>query len=186
MGIQNIPESISALSKFKEGYEEMNMVYCEANREIADKTIALFLSGIPRLLRPLALRIGYSFMDDRLREAMGYPRQPFWMQRLSHGLLKFHGLVVSWLPPRPLSWAVLLIPPGCPKFQGVKFDPEALYKLAFHAYKPAPYKQGYRIKELGPMRPGELGKAYEGSLICSWKECSNLSGLEEVPRKSAA
>lgn len=175
MGIRNMPSGISAFSQYRGDYEAKHMVYADCNKELAESTMRMFLSNVPPLLWPLARKLAYSVMDDRLLKAVGYPKQPTWLSALSHSLLKLHGMAVGWLlTPRPLSCAQIRIPAGCPKSQGFHFDPEAVYKLAFQFYKPSAYEKGYRIKELGVTKPGQLGNPFEGELLCPLRECSNL------------
>lgn len=174
MGMRQIPASIAALSEYRDDYEAKRMVYADSNKEIAETTVKLLLSDVPPLLWPLARRIVYSLMDDRLLKSLGYPKQRPWLIALSHSLLKLHGFAVSWLPPRPLSWAESRIPSGCPTSQGLGFDPDALYKLGFQRYKPSSYEKGYKIKDIGVLKLGRLGDPFGGDLFCPLRECSNL------------
>lgn len=174
MGMRHIPASIPAMIEYRDDYEAKRMVYADSNKEIAETTVKLLLSDVPALVWPLARRIVYSLMDDRLLKSMGFPKQHPWLTALSHSLLKMHGLAVSCLPPRPLSWAKSRIPCGCPTSQGLAFDPDALYKLDFQRYKPSSYDRGYKIKDIGALKPGHLGDPFGGYLFCPLQECSNL------------
>ncbi|MCO5600977.1 hypothetical protein L7F22_055094 [Adiantum nelumboides] len=173
MGIRNIPSSIEEIASYKESYESKHMVYCHTNKEIAELTMQLLLSEVPSFIRPIARRMAYAFMDDRVRKAVGYPKQPAWLSSLAHGVLILHGFAVRWMPPRPLNWAEIRIPSGCPASQGVEFDPDALYKLSLQRYEPHVYQHGYKIKEVGAMKAGEVGDACPGELLLPLSECDN-------------
>ncbi|MCO5603385.1 hypothetical protein L7F22_057535 [Adiantum nelumboides] len=173
MGIRNIPSSIEEIASYKESYESKHMVYCHTNKEIAELTMQLLLSEVPSFIRPIACRMAYAFMDDRVRKAVGYPKQPAWLSSLAHGVLILHGFAVRWMPPRPLNWAEIRTPSGCPASQGAEFDPDALYKLSLQRYEPHVYEHGYKLKEVGAMKAGEVGDACPGELLLPLSECDN-------------
>ncbi|KAI5071377.1 hypothetical protein GOP47_0013628 [Adiantum capillus-veneris] len=79
MGIRNIPSSIQDIASYKQSYESKYMVYNDTNKEIAELTLGLLLGGVLVVLRPVVCRLIFAFMDDRLRKAMGYPKQPAWL-----------------------------------------------------------------------------------------------------------
>ncbi|MCO5603391.1 hypothetical protein L7F22_057541 [Adiantum nelumboides] len=174
MGILDIPSTLKDLAVYKEDYERKHMVYSDTNKEIAEMTLKLLLSEMPSFLQPIARKLVYAFMDDRLRKAMGYPKQPAWLRAFVHGLVKMHGYVVSWVPPRPLHSAEIRIPSGCPASEGAVFDPDAMYRLSVQRYEPYTYKDGYILKEVGAMKPGCLGIAYPGELLAPLSQCNNL------------
>ncbi|KAH7299941.1 hypothetical protein KP509_24G037000 [Ceratopteris richardii] len=174
MGIHEIPSTIEELAAYKEAYEREHMIYSATNKEIAELTMNLLLSEVPTFLWPIARKMAYAFMDDRLRKAMGYPKQPEWLSSLSHTILRLHGYAVRWMPPRPLSRAVLRIPPGCPVQQGACFDPCEIRQLLYQAYKPHHYEDGYRVHAVGAMKPGCLGDPCPGDLLLPLSECENI------------
>ncbi|KAI5071886.1 hypothetical protein GOP47_0014137, partial [Adiantum capillus-veneris] len=183
MGIRDIPSSLKDFAVYKEDYESKHMVYSNTNKEIAEMTMKLLLSEMPAFFRPIARKLVYAFMDDRLRKAMGYPRQPEWLSAFVLGMVKMHGYVVSWMLPRPLNCAEIRIPSGCPASQGALFDPEALHKLLWQRYEPYTYKEGYKLKEVGAMKPGCLGIAYPGELLLPLSQCNNLPWPLPLVRK---
>lgn len=179
MGIQDIPSTITALSKYRDDYESKYMVYADSNHEIAELNMKLILGKLPAFLRPLGRRLVYSILDDKLLHSLGYPKQPPLLSTLAHSLLRLHGLAVSWMPPRPLACAQTRISYiGCPSHH----DPNSLLPLAFQRYKPVHYEKGYRIEELGSLKPGTLGKPFQGDLLCPLQNCSNLSLLDVLSK----
>ncbi|KAH9293100.1 hypothetical protein KI387_041695, partial [Taxus chinensis] len=112
MGIKDIPHSLEEMDAFSRKYETSNMVYSDSNRVIGDATLDLLLSQAPAFFRPLARRVVYALLDDRLLDAMGYPRQPYWLiWTVESIVVLLAGTFVRWfLPPRPLSWTTERIP----------------------------------------------------------------------------
>ncbi|KAH7300049.1 hypothetical protein KP509_24G042600 [Ceratopteris richardii] len=174
MGIEAIPSTIEELAEYKEAYEREKMLYSDTNNEIAERTMELFLNEVPSLLRPLSRTLAYAFMDDRLRKAVGYAKQPEWLSTFAHMIMRFHGYAITWMPPRPLSRAVPRVPPGCPAQQASPFDPCETRQLLYHVYKPYNYTDGYRVDEVGAMKPGKLGNPCAGKLFLPLSECHNL------------
>ncbi|KAH7300051.1 hypothetical protein KP509_24G042700 [Ceratopteris richardii] len=135
MGIEAIPSTIEELAEYKEAYERENMLYSDTNNEIAERTMELFLNEVPSLLRPLSRKLAYAFMDDRLCKAVGYAKQPEWLNL---------GLVLCWLsrPTSPLYNSSFQASPSFPNFfqwyssnlkMGDDF-PSMLEKLDRHKY----------------------------------------------------
>ena len=188
MGIREIPESISSAAEYMESFEARHMVYADSNPEISEPTIRLFLEDMPACLRPLGRRLVYAVMDDRLRVAMGYPKQPRWLSSgLKMGLKLFHGVFTQWfLPPRPVEKArVRIAPLGCPVAGGGnESGKQMLVRFARFRATPCVYaEKGYRIEELGPIHPGKLAPTHLGpkeegeeekELLCPMERCSNV------------
>ncbi|KAH7300048.1 hypothetical protein KP509_24G042500 [Ceratopteris richardii] len=174
MGIKNIPASFEGFALYKQEYEANHMLFAKTNTEVGDVIMKLFLTSVPQLFEPLTRRLMYAFMDDRSRKAFGYPQQPAWLTKFVHSLLKLHGFVVSFLPPRPLSKAELRIPAGCPVSQGPSFDPGAVRKLSFQQYAPYVYREGYKLNELGPSKVACLGDPCPGDLLFPLSMCDNV------------
>ena len=75
MGIKEIPETFEAMEKINIAYEQQYFGYSDGGRKVADATLNLMLGWyFPRftwaVFRPFVIAI----MDDRLREALSYPR----------------------------------------------------------------------------------------------------------------
>lgn len=76
MGISDIPGTLDGLVEWSETYERNYMRFQPCNKEVADHTTNLLLYSLPSSLHSFARKLVASLMDDRLREAMGYPRAP--------------------------------------------------------------------------------------------------------------
>ncbi|MCO5579807.1 hypothetical protein L7F22_033669 [Adiantum nelumboides] len=169
MGIHDIPPSIDAAVEYVDNYEAKHMVYADSNREIAELNIKVLLSKLPGCL--FARKLIYACMDDQLREALGYPKQPTWLSYLLHSLLKMQGVFISWMPPRPVARAQLRIPFfGCPALKSLDDACATTFPLAFQRYKPYAYEKGYKISELGGLKHGKLSDAFEGALLCPFRD----------------
>lgn len=158
------------LEEWQLKYEAEQMVYADTNRKIADLTVALLLEQYPRLLWPVMRLLIFAMLDDRLREAFGYPEQPQWLRRLAKASLKHvHGTCVAlFLPTRPVSWAVNRIFVDVNE-DGARFDVNRTRKLAFDIYG-STYPDGYKLSEVGPGKPGALGCVFPGELLCPISE----------------
>ena len=193
MGIREISESIAATAEYMESFEARHMVYADSNPKVSEPTMKLFLEDMPAWLRPLGRRLVYAVMDDRLRVAMGYPKQPRWLtSSLEIGLKLFHGVFTRWfLPPRPLEKARFRIAPlGCPVAgRGNESGTQMSVRFARFRATPCVYaEKGYRIEELGPIHPGKLARTQQQQqqqqqqqvgakevkeLLCPMEHCSN-------------
>ncbi|MCO5598937.1 hypothetical protein L7F22_053036 [Adiantum nelumboides] len=171
MGIRDIPPSFDAAVKYVDEYEAKHMVYADSNREITEPNLKVFLSKLPMCLQPIVRKLMYAFMDDRLREALGYPKQPTWLSYLLHSILKMQGVLIGWMPPRPVAKAQMRIPYfGCPVLKSLDEARATTFPLAFQRYKPYAYEKGYKIAELGGMKHGKLSDPFEGALLCPFRD----------------
>lgn len=165
MGIRDIPDTVDGVEMFSRQYEAEKMVYSDSNREVGNATLDLLLSIVPACLRPVGRRIVYCLFEERLLDAMGYPRQPYWLiWTVEVFLLLCVGSFVKWfLPPRPRSWSTerISVNESAEEEEG-----EKVHKLRYSEYKPESYPNGYRIDEVGSGKPGELGVAFGGDLRC--------------------
>lgn len=168
MGIRDIPETVDGVELFNRQYEAEKMVYSTCNKEIGDATLKLLLSIVPSCLRPALRRIIFCLFEERLLDAMDYPRQPYLLICIVEGILKLCvGSFVRWfLPPRPLSWSTerILVEDD---------DAKKVQKLRYSEYKPETYPNGYRIDEVGDAEPGQLDLAFGGDLCVFSSSRSN-------------
>ena len=100
MGIKDIPKTLEEYEQFNMAHEKKYFAYDEANRAIGQATVNLFLSWYPAFLRPLVYLVILSFMDEAMREGMGFKKAPAIIGFLSHKVLKLVGLTIRFLPPR--------------------------------------------------------------------------------------
>ncbi|MCO6003745.1 DUF2236 domain-containing protein [Actinoallomurus purpureus] len=132
MGLKEIPETYEAFADFLDRYERENYAYAEANRRVAEATIAIFEGWFPRFLRPLARRGVLALTDTPLRQALGLPRAPRILEIGAHRALKARALAVRLLPPRPST------------------RPKKPYTRS--------YPDGYALEEIGPSWVNDLGR----------------------------
>jgi hypothetical protein len=79
MDIIQVPESLGEFEKWNKEYEKIYFRFDIANRQIAEKTIAVVLGNyLPTWLFWLGKPFVISLMDDPLRESMGY-KKPLWI-----------------------------------------------------------------------------------------------------------
>ncbi|GLJ32199.1 hypothetical protein SUGI_0648150 [Cryptomeria japonica] len=146
------------------------MVYSKSNKVVGDNTVELLLSKVHAFLRPLAKRAVYALCEERLVDAMGYPRQPFWFVWIVENIAKFcFGTFVRWfLPPRPMNWSTVRIPleEDEEEEEGDGDEDENVYKLRYQLYKPWTYPNGYKISKMGAAPGGRMGKVAEGLVLC--------------------
>lgn len=100
MGIEDIPDSYEAYEQFNLAHEDKYFAYDDANRYIGQHTLNVFLNWYPAWLRPLVKEVALSFMDDRLREAFGFPKPHSVIRWTAHNALKFNGWLLQFFPPR--------------------------------------------------------------------------------------
>ncbi len=125
MGIKGIPETYEAFEAFNRDYERKHFRYADSNRRVAESTVRVFLGWFPPILHPIVRRAIYALLDDPLREAFGFPKQPAWFVTALKKLLRLRAHLVKLLPPRRTPYL-------------------------YTRLKNPTYPQGYRIDELGP------------------------------------
>jgi hypothetical protein len=126
MNIQAIPDDFAAFERSNVEYERAHFRYSEANHRVAVASRDMFLSWfLPPPLRRWGEPVMYALMDDRLLEAVGFPKPPAATRRLVESVLKARARIVRRLPERR--------------------QPRLRTKIGHRTYR-----QGYRIEELGP------------------------------------
>ncbi|NLE79510.1 MAG: DUF2236 domain-containing protein [Rhodococcus sp.] len=73
MGIKHIPESYQQFHAFKSEYERSKFHYTDDNNKVGTYTLNLFTSWYPSWTRPVAERVVYALMDERMATAFGFP-----------------------------------------------------------------------------------------------------------------
>jgi hypothetical protein len=141
MGIRDFPETLEAWERFREDHEAKFMVYVKSNELVAKGTVDLFINRFPAFARSSVKAVMLALLDDRLRVAMGYERQPQWLINAADTALRFHGWFVRWfMLPR-------LIPNRrTPEVE----DTNGRYIPLFFEFDKMSYKAGYEIGCLGP------------------------------------
>lgn len=128
MGIQDIPETLIEFEAFNIAHEAAHFVYDEANHAIGEATVHIFLSWYPAFVRPLGRQIIYSFLDDRLLQAFGFPKPSRVIRWGAKAALWAMGRVMRYLPPRRSPYLYTEVPTRT-------------------------YPEGFSVTELGPRDP---------------------------------
>jgi hypothetical protein len=124
MGIQNIPDSYEAFEQFHKDYEAQYFDYSDSNHAIAEHSIKVFCGWYPALFTPIIREGIYTFMDERLRQAFGYPKPHSILETVIHSVFKFGSWCIRFMPPRKQPFSLTNQPNRT-------------------------YKQGYEIEQLG-------------------------------------
>ncbi|MEL7086140.1 MAG: oxygenase MpaB family protein [Cyanobacteria bacterium J06597_1] len=125
MGIEEIPTSSEEFDAFNQAFEREHFQYAQSNQAIAHSTRDMFLGWFPKPLR-FAVKPGvHALADESMREAVGFPHPPAWLEATVANSLKLRGRVVRRLPPRSQS---------------------SFYADAKHRS----YPEGYSLDRLGP------------------------------------
>jgi ER-bound oxygenase mpaB/B'/Rubber oxygenase, catalytic domain len=91
MGVRDIPADYAAFEAFNVAYERVNFRWTPSNVEVGEATLGLFVSWHPRWLRPLVRRTAIALLDEPLRAAFGFARQPVALRWSVRALLSFSG-----------------------------------------------------------------------------------------------
>jgi hypothetical protein len=100
MAIAEIPERYEDLERYNEEYERAYFRYADTNARVAAASRDMFLAwfpGVPKRLGTLAIA---AVMDERLREAIGFPRPSRGLVGAAEAALRARAVAVRLLPPR--------------------------------------------------------------------------------------
>jgi hypothetical protein len=100
MAIRDMPGTYGELEAYNIEYERSRFRFAESNARVAESARDMFLAwfpGVPTRFGTLAIS---AVMDERLREAIGFPRPPRWLVRAVEGSLRLRSRAVRALPPR--------------------------------------------------------------------------------------
>ena len=100
MEIKEIPDDFASFEKFTLAYEQEHFRLTEASRKVGESVREMFAGWFPRLLRPLVLQAIYTLLDDRAREAFGFPKPHPLMRRLVLTSMAARAWLMGWLPRR--------------------------------------------------------------------------------------
>lgn len=140
MQLQDLPDTMDALRRMTDAYEDRHFRYTESNRKIADATVRIVQGWFPRPFHPFVQPTFAALINDKLRMAFGYERPPGWFISLTTGAL--------WLRKWPLRWITF------------KPYPYLIAKTSFRYYPDGvPDIEAVGPKEFtvsGPPPPGEI------------------------------
>ncbi|MGK7907758.1 MAG: oxygenase MpaB family protein [Synechococcus sp.] len=125
MGIEEIPASSAEFESFNVDFEREHFRYAPSNQAIAHSTRDMMLGWFPSPLRPAIRPSVHAFVDKSMRQALGFPDAPAWLERTVAGSLKLRGRLARKLPPRSQA---------------------GFYADAKHRS----YPEGYSLEQLGP------------------------------------
>jgi hypothetical protein len=100
MAINEIPPTYGEFEQYNLEYERANFRFTDSNARVARASRDMFLAWFPGLPKRLGAHAIAALMDDRLREAIGFPRPPEALARAVEGSLRARARAVRLLPPR--------------------------------------------------------------------------------------
>ena len=149
MGIKAIPNSYENMELYLQYYEEKYMKYNKTNSQVADATIQLLLSKLPKFLHSFGHYIVYAMCDERLRKAMDFPKPMFLLPETLNIILKLSGWFTYFFIPIRIHSAART----CSHKDDKSKEPIMGLRLCplFHPYAKT-YEKGYIIEEMGPVK----------------------------------
>ena len=103
MGISDIPPSYEKFEQFNQTYEAQHFSYSPDNQMIGDAVVTLMQSWLPKNAALIVPTIVRALVDDRLREALGWPEPSPSIQWTVQHLLQWSRRGAHWLPQRRRS-----------------------------------------------------------------------------------
>jgi mpaB/rubber oxygenase-like protein len=100
MAIGQIPATFEELERYNEEYERANFRFAESNARVARASRDMFLAWFPGMPKRLGAHAIAALMDDRLREAIGFPRPPRALVRAVEEGLRARARASRMLPAR--------------------------------------------------------------------------------------
>jgi hypothetical protein len=100
MNVNEIPEDYNAFERFNRDYERERFRRTEAGRVVGETTRDLFLGWFPWIPRRLGEPAMYALLDDRLRDAFGFPRPASVWRAGVPAALRLRAGALRLLPPR--------------------------------------------------------------------------------------
>lgn len=100
-------EWMTELEAWSEEYEGENMVPDPANKAVGDATVAIGLTNIPGMLKPIGKQFALTLLSPQLRMAMLYETPSSWVRiTVSVGIALRKFVLKHLLLPRPQSMAM--------------------------------------------------------------------------------
>ncbi|KAH9475208.1 Mycophenolic acid biosynthesis cluster protein B [Psilocybe cubensis] len=182
MDIKDIPDSFESLSAWSKASRALGYLFLatQSNHDLAGFTLEELLSAVPEFggLKSFARRLAICAMDDIVREAMMYPKQPWllrtvvWWSLYSVGVFQRWFLLPRGFPSTPVNVTQnFKTGGGCPRLHPNKwaarpwyrpepttsfgyFTEKLLVKLGWYSEMPSSMLKstGYRLEEMRAMR----------------------------------
>ncbi|CAF0720729.1 unnamed protein product [Adineta ricciae] len=175
MGITSIPSTLIELENWTNSYEEKHMIFSKDNQICGEATLQLMILLFPKSMSRIVRKAYLSFVDERLRLAMGFEQAPDRMKYFINLVMNIRALLLRHcMLPRIYPSDFGQGPSSCPlneygRYQRTKyvFEPwyvkETWWNQLFSSndHKPGPkYRShGFKIEEVGP--ENFLGKGVE-------------------------
>ncbi|KAG9225506.1 hypothetical protein CCMSSC00406_0003009 [Pleurotus cornucopiae] len=182
MEIRDVPGSLDELEEWTQAYEQQAMLPAQSNSDVAVGTTNELLHAAPEAfgIKDFLRRITVCLLDERVRIAMMYPSQPWYLHALTRTLLTSVKYFQKYLclPRSSMDCLVRLeTPPGDrPRLNPTRYRAVPWYRqkrtgilslldnflvgVGFHDDLPGPkyHADGYRIEELGPPKFEQIGR----------------------------
>lgn len=128
MGIQNLPETYTAMEQFNRKYEKANFRFSPASERVSRATLKVLVGFLPQLpfIGDLACQGVFALLDEPLRRAVGFPAAHPLVQALVDSAFKARAFALKYVG-------------------AVVTEPQYVTKRRF-----VTYPNGYRIADLGP------------------------------------
>src|SRR5437870_10261063 len=88
MAITDIPETFEELERYNVEYERANFRFAESNARVARASRDMFLAWFPGAPKKIGAHAIAALMDERLRDAIGFPQPPRPIARAVEGALR--------------------------------------------------------------------------------------------------
>jgi len=95
MGMVNVPQSKGEFDEWIERYESVHMIYAHTTQRIADSTVEVIESWLPKLLRPSVKPTVACLMSDKFLKSVGYDKASPFRRAMVKGVLKLSGKINS-------------------------------------------------------------------------------------------
>ena len=128
MAIEDIPESYEELERFNVEFERERFAYTDAGHRVAVATRDMFLDWFPGLPKTVGRPAETALLDDRLLDALGFPRPSSRLRRVAETAVRARSRAVRALPERRR-----------PRLRTLE--------------KHRSYRRGYELETLGPPDP---------------------------------
>eukprot|EP01130_Rhizamoeba_saxonica_P013134 TRINITY_DN5566_c0_g1_i1.p1 TRINITY_DN5566_c0_g1~~TRINITY_DN5566_c0_g1_i1.p1 ORF type:complete len:255 (+),score=47.99 TRINITY_DN5566_c0_g1_i1:723-1487(+) len=164
MGIKHIPSTYESFEFWQQSYERKYMIkkdseFVDGEHAISKYTINFFLTRVPNFMSGFGRKVIIAMLDDRLREATGYEKQPQFLSDMLDFCLKNISFFVRYffLPRyKPSKIVSEETEPGV----------HTLLKADFGIHPD--YENGYETGCVGNLEDnvfGDLGEMTEDSLM---------------------
>ncbi|KAI8137241.1 hypothetical protein BJV82DRAFT_636293 [Fennellomyces sp. T-0311] len=142
MNIKNLPDTFERLIEFKQQYEQTAVRYSPSNWKVAEPTLCLLTSRLPRFMAPVIRHALPCLLEKIDRIAFGIEEPRWFMTVALHVTMRLRANFIRYLClPRREFWTRT---PWQPEKNGKYMPTFCIYGTV--------YPEGYSISELGPAK----------------------------------